>query len=84
MKKLILYLYPILFFIPSVVLADGRYMMDFDSVGGYGGWGGWGGWGGMMGGGGFFWSLFMVLIPVVWLIVGILAIIWLWEKINKK
>ena len=77
MKKLILYLYPVLFFIPSIVSADRGYMMNFDSVGGCGGWG----W--MMGYGGL-WSWFSVLIPVVWLIVGILVIIWLWGKINKK
>ncbi|MBU3968715.1 hypothetical protein KJ991_00650 [Patescibacteria group bacterium] len=76
MKKLILYFYPILFLIPSIVSADRGYMMNFDSVG-------CGGWGGMMGYGGL-WSWFMVLIPVVWLIVGILVIIWLWGKINKK
>ena len=39
------------------------------------------GWGGMMGGG---WSIFILLQYLVWLIVGIFAAIWLWQKITKK
>ena len=37
------------------------------------------GWG-MMGGG----NIFMFLAFVVWLVVGVLAAIWLWQHIDKK
>lgn len=44
----------------------------------YYGWGN-GGWGMMDGG----WGWFMGIILVVWLVVGVLAAIWLWQKIKK-
>lgn len=55
--------------IPFFALADGDgMMMD--------GWGmGWG-----MGAGGWFFGITWI----VWLIVGILAAVWLWQQINKK
>jgi len=37
------------------------------------------GWG-MMGGG----NLFMFLAMIVWLVVGVLAAVWLWQHISKK
>lgn len=39
-------------------------------------------WTGMMGGGFWFWILW--LTSIVWLVVGILVIVWLWKKITKK
>ncbi|MBI3020108.1 MAG: hypothetical protein HYY60_02180 [Parcubacteria group bacterium] len=39
-----------------------------------------GGWG-MMGGGG---NIFMSLAFVVWLVVGVLAAVWLWQHIDRK
>lgn len=46
------------------------------------------GWGGMMGGGwGFGWGLGMFLVVatwLVWLVVGVMLIIWLWRQIDKK
>jgi len=53
---------------PFVALADG----------GYGSMMPWG-WG-MMGGGNFF----MFLAMIVWLVVGVLAAIWLWQHIDRK
>lgn len=47
-------------------------------------WGNMMSWGGMMGGGGSFWFFTAGLTGLVWLIVGILLIIWLWQEINKK
>ena len=41
-------------------------------------------WGGMMGGGGYFWFFMAGLTGLVWLIVGILLIMWLWKEMNKK
>lgn len=38
---------------------------------------------GMMGFGGL-WPWIMLLIPLVWLVVGILVIVWLWKQITKK
>lgn len=38
--------------------------------------------GGMMGGGVF--GFFFFLSWLVWLAVGMLALVWLWQKINKK
>ena len=40
-------------------------------------------WGGMMGTGGF-WFWIIPLGSLVWLIVGILAAVWLWKQITKK
>lgn len=41
----------------------------------------WMGWG-MLGAGGF-WGLLVTLILLVWLIVGVLLVIWLIKQINK-
>lgn len=41
-------------------------------------------WGGMMGGGGSFWFFIFGLGSLVWLVVGVLLIIWLWGEISKK
>lgn len=38
-------------------------------------------WGGMMGGGA--WGTLAFLTWIVWLAVGVLLIIWLWQKISK-
>ena len=41
--------------------------------------------GGMMGGyGGFFGGFFMIAYPLIFLILGVLAIVWLWQHIDKK
>ncbi len=40
-------------------------------------------WGGMMGVGGW-WSWIIVLCSLVWLVVGILAAVWIWKQIVKK
>ncbi len=48
---------------------SGHHMMD---------WMGWG----MLGAGGF-WGLLVTLILLVWLIVGVLLVIWLIKQINK-
>ena len=46
----------------------------------YGNWGG-----GMMGGyGGFFGGFFMAAYSFIFLILGVLAIVWLWQHIDKK
>jgi hypothetical protein len=45
------------------------------------------GWGfnqGMTGYGGFFGSFFMFAYSVIFLVIGVLVIIWLWQKIDKK
>jgi hypothetical protein len=47
-------------------------------MGYYGDWG----WGGMMGSWGG-WGWLMSLTMLVWLVVGILAAIWLWKHIKK-
>ncbi|MBI2042624.1 MAG: hypothetical protein HYT21_02700 [Candidatus Nealsonbacteria bacterium] len=46
-------------------------------------WGNMMSWGGMMGGGSF-WFFIAGLTGLVWLIVGVLLIIWLGRAINKK
>jgi len=37
------------------------------------------GWSGMMGG----WGWLMGLTWIVWLVVGILLVVWLWQKVRK-
>ena len=39
--------------------------------------------GNMMGGGGF-WSFTFTLTSLVWLIAGVLLIVWLWQQVTKK
>lgn len=69
MKKMFLAL---AFLSPLAVLADGR--LDSGMMG-------WGYGQGMMGGyGGFF----MVAYSLIFLILGVLAIVWLWQHIDKK
>ena len=43
------------------------------------------GFGGMMGGyGGFFGGFFMLAYSTIFLVLGVLAIIWFWQHIDKK
>ena len=42
----------------------------------------WTGMGHMYGSGPFFWIIY--LTSIVWLLVGVLLIVWLWQKISKK
>ncbi|MBI2607885.1 MAG: hypothetical protein HYW51_03605 [Candidatus Doudnabacteria bacterium] len=46
------------------------------------GMGYWPGMGHMFGSGAFSW--FGYLMAIIWLVIGVLVIIWLWQKINKK
>lgn len=79
MKKLFFLLSLVLVFLPVGVFAHGE-----ESGANVMGWN-WGGSGGMMGGGYFGIMIFFVWLTwVVWVTVGILTIIWLWKKINKK
>ena len=80
MKKLAYSLIYAIVFMPGAALAHGTavddeyvHMMDMH-------WGD----GGMMGIGGGAFSFLAFLTWIVWLVVGILAAIWLWQKINKK
>lgn len=82
MTTFIKFLTPILLLAPVVVSAH-----DVTSTPWNGGWGmmPWG-WNGMMGGCGWgwgFWGWAMFLAWLVWLVVGILAAVWLWKLIQK-
>ncbi|PIR57767.1 MAG: hypothetical protein COU71_02335 [Parcubacteria group bacterium CG10_big_fil_rev_8_21_14_0_10_38_31] len=68
MKKILFTLFIALSFFPGIVGAHGEEMMPFDSLGGVGGM--------------WFWA--GGLIHLIWLTVGILAIVWLWKQISKK
>ena len=68
MKKILI---AMAFFFPALVFANWDY-------GVMSGWGMMDGWG-MMGGG-----VFGGLSSLVWLVVGVLAAIWLWQHIDKK
>jgi len=79
MKKLFFLLSLVLMFFPMGVFACGE-----ENEANMMGWN-WGTGGGMMGGGYFGIIVFFVWLTwVVWLTVGVLTIIWLWKKINKK
>lgn len=68
MKNIIITLTVAFLIAPAVVRADADMMSS----------------GGMMGFYGGFWSWFMVSASLVWLVVGVLAAVWLWKQIIKK
>ena len=78
MKKLFFLLSLVLVFLPVGVLACGE-----ENEANMMGWN----WGadGMMGGGYFGIMIFLIWLTwVIWLTVGVLTVVWLWKKINKK
>lgn len=79
MKKFIVLLLPLL--LVALPAAAQYGMMDRENVGVGGSMTGWGG---MMGNGFGLWNGLVVLMFVVWLVAGILLIVWLWEQIKKK
>jgi len=83
MKKII-FLLPLIFLALPFLASAQMHFGDFDATTTNGQWYGMMNWGtgyGMMGYG--FLGIFS-LISIVWLVVGILAIVWLWQSINKK
>ena len=77
MKKILLILPVITSILPFAASAHGG-IADSDGSG-------WGmmSWGNMMSYGGF-WGWTGGILHLVWLIVGIFAAVWLWQRINKK
>jgi uncharacterized membrane protein len=67
--------------LPFAAMAQSRMQQRYDYDGSYGmmGFGG-----GMHGGLFGIWSLVMSIGFVLWLIVGGLLVVWLWQQINKK
>ncbi|MDP4001252.1 MAG: hypothetical protein Q8P83_03355 [bacterium] len=77
MKKIILSLFVYLLSVPVLVSAHGDEvhsdeLMYSDTIPGFH----------MFGSGAFSW--FGYVMAVIWLVIGVLVIVWLWQKINKK
>ena len=70
--------------IPQTMIGSGMIPMMGMMGGGGNSMMGYSGWGNMMTGWGGFIVLFFTLSLIVWLIVGILAAVWLFRQINKK
>ena len=70
----------------KLILASGLFTPLFALANGTDGDFGWGMMrGGMMGGyGGFFGGFFMLAYSTIFLVLGVLAIIWIWQHIDKK
>jgi len=70
----------------KLVLASGLAAPLFTLANGIDGDFGWGmmRWGMMGGYGGFFGGFFMLAYSTIFLVLGVLAIIWLWQHIDKK
>lgn len=74
MKTFYMFATALLAIMPTLALANGVHEEGYGSM--------MQGWGGMMAGG--LWGVFAFLTWIVWLTVGVLAMIWLWNNIAKK